>query len=360
MPRQRCVCEVLFCALAAQACAAEPPGARSSEPPAVQAHQLQKLHSLEQDAVDRILAENSAPAAAVVLSLNPVRLLATGGVNGADPARHAFRPGSTLKPLVAWIAGAAGLLDPADTVHCNRDFRVPGFHCFGAHGPLGLREAITTSCNIYFFELATRLGASRLSAGLMGFGVGRPTGLVAGEASGFIATPGWAAARRNAATAWELAVAAGHGPVEVTLLQLAHAYAELSHRLEYPKGAVTSEVREQIRAALRAVVADEHGTGRRASVVGLDIAGKTGTADPGAFAADAPPGARLDTQENGWFVGFTPVEQPKILVAAVVLGRGSARDTAAPLAGRIFQRLRSMPSGAATGRATLARRSVPE
>lgn len=70
----------------------------------------------EQSAIDVSLAEVNAPAAALVLSLEGGGLLASGGVNGADPARQALRPGSTVKPLTAWIAAEAGLLNPAEKV----------------------------------------------------------------------------------------------------------------------------------------------------------------------------------------------------------------------------------------------------
>jgi penicillin-binding protein 2 len=293
-----------------------------------------------QHVVDSVLSASTAPVAAVVLDVEGPRVLALGRHLGADPVTALLRPGSTVKPLVAWIAAEQGVLAARETVTCDQAFPgAEGYRCFARHGPLDLPNAIATSCNVYFFELGARLGLERLASGLMGLGLARRTGLAAGEAVGFVATPAWVASQPQlAAMRHEAVVAAGHGPLEVTLLELALAYARLGAALSAPHPRVPAEVRAEILSGLRRVVNGPDGTGRAAAVPGLDLAGKTGTAEDTSFVEDRR-GAEA-RPENGWFVGFTPSERPTRVVAIVVRGQGAGGKTAAPIAGQLFARLR--------------------
>jgi cell division protein FtsI (penicillin-binding protein 3) len=159
-----------------------------------------------------------------------------------------------------------------------------------------------------------------------------PTGLVAGERTGWAATPEWVAARASDSTQWELPVATGHGPFEVTVLELAVAYAKLAMLLQQPSPRVPDAVRAEISNGLRRVVEEADGTGHRAQTPGLDIVGKTGSGESEPFGTPATEGVK----DNGWFVGYAPATAPKRLVAVLVLRSGGGKETAAPLAGRIF------------------------
>jgi penicillin-binding protein 2 len=290
--------------------------------------------------VDDVLATSSAPAAAVVLDVEGPRVLALGRQKGADPVTQVYRPGSTVKPLVAWIAAEQGVLAPREVLTCEGAFPgAEGYRCFDRHGPLDLASALAASCNVYFFDLGARLGLGRVANGFLDLGLARRSGLVPGEAEGFVATPWWVASRRELPShRHEAVVAAGHGPLEVTLLQLAVAYARLGSALSAPHPRVPDAVRAEILTGLRRVVSDTDGTGRAAAVPGLDLAGKTGTAEGTSYAEDQAGAA--SRPENGWFVGFTPSERPRRLVAVVVLGQGAGGKTAAPLAGQLLARLR--------------------
>jgi len=288
----------------------------------------------EQAAVDAVLSATQAPAAAVVLSLeNQPHLLALGRHLGADPITQPLRPGSTVKPITAWLAAEAGVHHAGDIIGCPHAFEgAEGVHCFAPHGPLDLTGAIKVSCNTYFMELGARLGLAKLHEGFGRFSLGRKTGLAAGESGGFVADASWVAAHADAPMKrWELLVSAGHGPIQVTLLELAAGYAKLAHELGQPSGGVPAAVLAEIRRGLSAVVADPDGTGHRAFVPGLEIWGKTGSAEQGDFVVGKEPTG----EDNGWFVGYCPVE--KTLVAVLVLGAGGGGSTAAPLAGRIFE-----------------------
>jgi penicillin-binding protein 2 len=293
-----------------------------------------------QRVVNEVLEASAAPAAVVVLDVEGSRVLALGRHLGADPVTQVWRPGSTVKPLAAWIAAEHGVLAARENITCDQVFPGPeGFHCFDRHGPLDLPTAIAVSCNPYFMELGVRLGLARVTQGFLEFGLARRTGLVAGEAEGFVATPAWLASKPDLPPMRrEAVVAAGHGPLEVTLLQLAVAYARLATRLSSPHARVPDAVRAEILDGLGRVVNDPSGTGNAAAVPGLDLAGKTGTAEGTSFAEDQAGNA--ERPENGWFVGFTPCERAQRVVAVVVLGHGGGAKTAAPLAGDVFRRLR--------------------
>lgn len=321
------VCLLLLSVAALVRCATPPPYRSGAEPAPV---------PNEQRVVDEILAEEPAPTAVVVLATDgaPSRLLALANHRGTDLAKKPLRPGSTVKPLTAWIAAEASVLTPGTTVPCRGTYDAERqLRCFETHGTLDLTRAITTSCNSYFFELGKRLGLERLSSGLTSFGLARPTGLSPGEAAGFIATPAWAAEHQGA---WEYTIAAGHGPLEVTLLQLAVAYGELGRRLASP-GNVPEAIRKEIADALVRVVTDADGTGHGAFVPGLEIAGKTGTAEGETF--EEQRAGVQGRSENKWFVGFAPASAPKTLVAVVVLGQEDGPNRAAMITGRVFARL---------------------
>lgn len=257
-----------------------------------------------------ILEQSNQPVAVAVLSLNGPRPIALEGHLGADPALLAARPGSTVKPLLAWLAAEASELDPNQTQACDATFD-DGFHCFAAHGSLTLPEALAVSCKVYAFGLAKRLGFERIATGFSQFGFGKRTGFVAQESPGFLANPEWARTQASSAKEqWELLVGTGHGPIEVTPLQLTRAYAELIRRLAAPSPLVSDRLRWEITEGLRRVVEDPQGTAHSAAVDGLAIGSKTGAAEAGAY------GDTVDVN-NSWFVGFAPLQAPQVVDAAL-------------------------------------------
>jgi cell division protein FtsI/penicillin-binding protein 2 len=111
----------------------------------------------------------------------------------------------------------------------------------------------------------------------------------------------------------------------VTLLQLAAAYGTLARRL----AAGESEVDREISDGLRRAVHAENGSARLAAIDGVEVAGKTGTAE-----------AARSGKENGWFVGWAPATGPEIVVAVAALESESGGKSAAPIAGRILRALK--------------------
>ena len=296
-------------------------------------------NKLQVAAVQEIVDQCANPVAAAVLSRHSQQPVALVGHLGVEPTTIAARPGSTVKPILAWLAADAGLLQPNEEVSCNSTFE-SGFHCFASHGTLTLPDAIAVSCNVYAFELAKRVGLERISSGFAQFGLGQKTGLVMHESSGFLPTPQWVATRASSVSQrWDLLVGTGHGPIEVTPLQLAHAYVKLLDALDAASSTPLEQIRQEIKEGFRRVVEDERGTAHVASEDPVRFAGKTGTAEGGTFTG---PVAGAD---NSWFVGFAPVEKPHFVVAVVVVGGGQGVAPAAPIAGRILNRLVTNESG---------------
>jgi penicillin-binding protein 2 len=294
-----------------------------------------------QPLVRAALSRVSQPAAAVVLSAGTGALLAHDGQRGADAARTPRRPGSTLKPLLSSIAIEAGALQADTQVSCEGKYApIDGFRCFGEHGRLGLEHALATSCNAYFFDVARGVGLDRTVGGLRAHGFGRPTGLVPGEEPGLLPDRAWLDARAGKTgrdgswPGWAAQIGGGHGPIEVTLVQLGAAYVRLAQQLSRGLG---SEAQRRALVAVRQGLIDavhaEHGTARRAAVSGVTLAGKTGSAEGGRFGDDAA----AEGKGNGWFAGFAPAERPDVVVAVVVLDAGPGGESAAPIAGEIFR-----------------------
>jgi len=228
---------------------------------------------------------------------------------------------------------------PSASYTCDGRFPpVEGLTCFRPHGALDLPTAIEQSCNVYFYDIGHRLGLSVVHQVFAHYGFGSATGLVQGESAGRM--PGEAALRARqpnpAAKAlsptFAPVVGIGHGPLQVTLLQLTRAYAKLAGELLATDEPKLAEVKTQILAGLRRVLGPS-GTGRDVAIPGLDIAGKTGSAEPGQF--DDP--ASEQGPDNGWFVAFAPAEKPELVLGVVCQRGGVGSKCAQPVAAAILR-----------------------
>ena len=266
-----------------------------------------------------------------------------------DPARPAlnraiagqYPPGSVFKPLV----GIAGLVNdrisPETVFGCPGYFEIGGtrFRCWlrRGHGALNLRGAIEQSCNPYFIETSLRTGYSRVYHMADSVGFGHPTGIdLHGEAAGLL--PGDAWKRRERGDAWRPGdtanVSMGQGALLVTPLQMAVFAAALGNggRIYRPRlfddeanppvmvqqMAWPPEHLGALQAGMQDVIHGSRGTGRRAFIQGVHMAGKTGTAQ---FGTD---------RTHAWMILYAPVESPRYAVAMIMEDDVSGGITVAP------------------------------
>jgi penicillin-binding protein 2 len=261
----------------------------------------------------------------------------------------AYPPGSTFKPAMAMAAMQNGLKDLH--VVCTGALTIGNhqFHCWkrGGHGGVDLARGIAQSCDVFFYEVARRLGIDTMAAAARALGLGQPTGIeIPGENSGFIPTAEWKLARFG--IPWQmgetLVTGIGQGYVLATPLQLATMAARIgsgravSPRLVHTVGGVaqprplpdplpfSDEAFAAVRSGMNAVV-NGGGTASRWRITqpGMEMAGKTGTAQVRVITkAERASGVRsngsLDwkLRDHVLFVAYAPVEQPRYALACIV------------------------------------------
>jgi penicillin-binding protein 2 len=280
-----------------------------------------------------------------------------------------YPPGSAFKLIIALAALDAGAVTENTKVLCSGVLYVNNhpFYCHkqGGHGSISFHRGIVYSCNVYFYELGLKLGIDRIADYARQFGFGRKVGIdLPFESAGLIPDPAYK--RRLFNEPWfpgeTASVAIGQGGITVTPLQLALFTSALANggeivrphllrRVISPDGEPVLTVRpekvgglgvspEAISALARAMrgVVEEGGTGWRAKISGIEIAGKTGTAQVVAY----KPGMDRESlpkpiREHSWFTCFAPYDDPEVVVTVLVEHGGMGGVTAAPMARKILE-----------------------
>lgn len=268
-----------------------------------------------------------------------------------------YPPGSTFKV----VTGLAGLhmrvVTPTEKIVCRGSFELAGhtFRCWNrsGHGAVGLHEAIRESCDVYFFEVARRLGIDAIAdmARLMGLGQSYNCGLPQ-QRAGLVADPDWKRGRHNAGwLAGETVLAGiGQGYMLASPLQLAVMTARVAtgRAVEptivkysntavagFPSLGLDDAKLAQIRAGLKAVVNEAGGTGKNAHLgEGRPlVAGKTGTSQTRSSRGEDRSHDELpwNARDHALFVAYVPADAPRYAVAAVVEHGGGGGAVAAPL-----------------------------
>jgi penicillin-binding protein 2 len=233
---------------------------------------------------------------------------------------------------------------------------------------VNLASALAESCDVYFYELGKALGVETLARYARLFGLGSRTGIpIRGEASGLVPTPEWKLRVRG--ERWiggeTISLSIGQGANLTTPIQLAVAYAAIANggkivqprvvlRRETWDGVVVDETQptflaeniiaqpilEMVKKGLTGVVMDPGGTGRRARVPGIVVAGKSGTTQ--VVSLDFVEGLEPEEipiryRDHALFVAFAPVESPEIVVAAIVEHAGGGGGAvAAPMVQKVL------------------------
>ena len=277
-------------------------------------------------------------------------------------------PGSTFKIIMSvagWQEGIAQKLQ----VHCNgsADFYGRNFKCWVAflhqtHGDVTLEKAIYQSCDVFFYTLAERLGIGKIAQYATALGIGQKTGIdLPDEVSGVMPSEEWKL--RNFRQKWfageTISVGIGQGAIAVTPVQLMRAigaiamggkmvvphvadpsglpshYLEVGHYSDVKMVPFDQNGWNFITDAMSRVLQPE-GTAPSAHVPGIDIAGKTGSAQVVSLATRAKHENNEELAQNGWFVGFTPRQNPDIVVCVLFQG-GEHGKLAARLATQVIK-----------------------
>ena len=279
------------------------------------------------------------------LRTDPRRPLYNKALQGTYP------PGSTWKLATVAIGLETGAVKMTDRmpIACSGGLQVGNryYRCWKkeGHGYLDLKGAIAKSCDVYFYQLGMRLGIARLVAGGVAIGFDKKAGIDLPEelkprfpksTEYFDIKYG----KKGWTSSLVLSMAIGQGDNSQTILNMAKFYSALgtdgkAATPQIKKGTpervqvvqLTDDQMEQIRQALVGVV--NVGTAAASAIKGVQLAGKTGTAQSGKFVN----GKELN---HGWFVGFAPADKPSIVVA-VMIEFGGHGTRAAAIASKIIQ-----------------------
>ncbi|PTX57436.1 peptidoglycan glycosyltransferase [Litoreibacter ponti] len=294
------------------------------------------------------------------LTENKYRPLANKAVQGLYP------PGSTFKMVTALAALEAGEIGPEETIRCvgHTELASRRFHCWkrGGHGRMNLRNSLKQSCDVYYYELAQRVGIEKISAMGRRLGLGERHDVpMSAVATGIMPTKAWK--RENRGNDWvigdSLNASIGQGLVLTSPLQLAIMTARLAtnravtprlvrsvNDVETPLGTgaplgLNENQMRYIQDAMFAVSNESRGTAYSSRIAdkSLRMAGKTGTSQVrnitaaerarGVFRNEDLPWERRD---HALFVGFAPFDKPKYAISVVVEHGGGGSTAAAPIA----------------------------
>jgi penicillin-binding protein 2 len=291
--------------------------------------------------------------------------------NGAPLSNRAtqglYPTGSTFKLITATAGLETGVFTP-DTVLFDGGSLTVGGVTFknaggGGHGALALRQALTVSSDVFFYQLGRDMnGSLKLQRWARRLGLGRRTGIdLPGELPGLIPTPHWRNRlfkRHLTDRPWSVGdninLSVGQGDVQADPLQLAVAYATIANggnvlapriglRIEDSAGRAIQELdapparrlnirpefRQGILEGLRGAASAPGGTSAKVFAgFPIPVAGKTGTAEKGAGRPD-----------QSWYVALAPFPSPKYVVAVTDEAGGFGADTAAPMARTILAKL---------------------
>lgn len=294
------------------------------------------------------------------LTDDPYRPLANKTVQGTYP------PGSTFKMITALAAMEEGIIGSEETVWCPGHLEVAGrkFHCWkrGGHGHVDLKNSLRQSCDVYYYDLALKVGIDKISAMARRFGLGVRHDLpMSAVAKGLAPDRAWK--QRVHDQSWLVGDTAnasiGQGFMLASPLQLAVMSARLAtgrsvtprltksvDGIEEPSGAgepigVNENNLRMLRAAMFAVSNERRGTAYGSRIIADEyrMAGKTGTSQVRNITAAERAAGVIRNEDLPWerrdhalFVCFAPFDRPKYAVSVVVEHGGGGSKAAAPVA----------------------------
>lgn len=311
-------------------------------------------------------------------------------------AIQGFAPGSTYKAVSA-LAGLRKGLTTKNTFSCSGGVSYGNkfMKCWvldkhmAPHGMLSLSDALKYSCNAFFYQWGNAAGIDQIDAIGAALGLGMKSGLpLTGEDPGILPGPDWlksVSPQERWSNGYTANVSIGQGSVEASPLQMCMVAAAVANRgrcfvpklvsrvvdsegrdtvdpetgsLVAPQGAVlrtdlhnagiTDDEIEMVRRGMWKVVNEPGGTGKKAQVKGVEVAGKTGTAQ---FWREV--GGKKEKDNHTWFISFAPYDKPTFAVTVFVQGAKSGGGVSAPIAQRILEQSLALEKGFDPGLAWL-------
>jgi len=280
--------------------------------------------------------------------------------------RSAYPPGSTFKVAVGIAALETSAVRPDDLYQCVPAIQIGNltFHNWkkGDQGALNFVQALTQSCDTWFYQVGIKTGAEPIIEWALKLGFGAKCGIpLRGEAEGRVPNDEYMKAThgRKLLNGDIANLSIGQGDTQTTPLQMAQAMAIIANGGRFYQTRLVRQVQsvdheivtayelrekrslnvsaatmEQIRTGMIEVVNGSNGTGHEAQLDGVEVAGKTGTAQWG---------PKNKERTAAWFAGFLPAEEPRYAFAAVYEGDVGSKvhggTTAAPMIADIFQEI---------------------
>ncbi|MEL0254332.1 MAG: penicillin-binding protein 2 [Burkholderiaceae bacterium] len=286
------------------------------------------------------------------------------------PLKGLYPPGSTYKPFMALAALSSGAKDPTEIIN-DPGYFVLGNHKFrdssqGGHGQVDMKKSIVVSSDTYYYKLAIGMGVDLIHEHISPFGFGKQTGVdLSGEARGILPSSSWKLKRHG--TQWlqgeTPSIGIGQGYNIFTILQMAKATSIIANRGEIIKPRLFKGSREfnsseftysepiiqgklDIQQEWFDFVIDAmeevNKSGTASRVFGnarYPVAGKTGTAQVFTIKQDEEYDSEKvpdRLKDHSLYIGFAPVDEPKIAVAVVVENGGFGVTAATPIAKLVF------------------------
>jgi penicillin-binding protein 2 len=296
--------------------------------------------------------ENRAEVRAIIV--DPGHPLRNKAIQGIYPT------GSTWKLLMSTAALEEGVITPTNSrIMCGGGIQIGNtfVNCMGSHGSPDIHAAIVHSCDGYFYRLGLKLGVDKIHDWVMKFGAGAKTGIdLPHEIRGIVPDREWKKRARPKEPVWKdfdtVLASVGQGFVVITPMQLLRAVSGVMVGGEYHVPHVFKEAREtqllpmahyndrpvELMLSKTTIdivtygawgVVNEGGTGGRAGIPGLNVGGKTGTAQ-----VIAKEKVRTKAHEDhGWFISFAPVhtgEKPEFATVVITENGGQGGRASAP------------------------------
>jgi penicillin-binding protein 2 len=303
-------------------------------------------------------------------------------------AIQGYAPGSTYKAVSA-LAGFKKGLTVKNTFSCSGGVSYGNkfMKCWvmekhqAPHGMLGVPDALKVSCNAFFYQWGNAAGIDQIVSVGQALGLGQRSGLpLTGEDPGLVPGPDWLKAvspQERWSNGYTANVAIGQGAVEASPLQMCFVAATVANRgksfvpklisrvvdidgkdvldpetgqmLVSPQpllradlhdSGISDEEMELVRRGMWKVVNEPGGTGKKAQIKGVEVAGKTGTAQ---FWREI--NGKKEKDNHTWFIAFAPYEQPRFAVCVFVQGAKSGGGVSAPIAQRILEQALALEKG---------------